>query len=237
METILEALGKKIRLYRKANGMSLEELAAKVYKSKASISKYELGQTSMDVLTLSEIAAALGVMPFQLLEADAQQQTPSPSANNPFGKINQLYLYHMVNQRLYASLLRFGHVDETGRMMVTLYHKVDDLNNVERCTTIYHGHMYNCDVVISFFLSNYHNIVENILLNVSVPTNNTSIMTGMACGLNDFLAPTAIKIVLSQKPLEKGPELYQAVSLTAENLKTAKKVNSLTLERQTDIYL
>ncbi len=237
MDTILDALGKKIRLYRKANGMSLEELASKVYKSKASISKYELGQTSMDVLTLSEIAAALGVAPFQLLETDVQQQTPSPSANHPFGKINQLYMYHMVNQHLYLSLLKFGHVDETERVNVTLYHKVDNENNVERCTTIYHGHMYSCDVVISFFLSNYHNIVENMLLNVSVPTNNTTIMTGMACGLDDFLAPKAIKIVLSQKPLKKSPGLYQAVSLTAENLKTARKVNSLIFERQTDLYL
>ena len=237
MDTIVEALGKKIRLYRKANGMSLEELAAKVYKSKASISKYELGQTIMDVPTLLDIAAALGVMPFQLLETDVQQHTPSPSANHPFGKTNQLYLYHMVKQKLYLSLLRFGYMDQTGRINVTLYHKVDELENVERCTTIYHGYMYNHDVVISFFLHNYHNTVENILLNVPIPTNNTSIMTGMACGLDDFLAPTAIKIVLSRKPIERSPELYQAVSLTAENIKSAKKTNSLTFERQTNVYL
>lgn len=235
MGTILEALGKKIRLYRKANGMSLEELAAKVYKSKASVSKYELGQTSMDILTLSEIAAALGVMPFQLLETDIQQHTSSPSANHPFGKTNQLYLYHMVNQHLYLSLLQFGYTDQTGRINVTLYHKIDDSKNVERCTTIYHGYMYNHDVVISFFLHNYHNTVENILLNVCIPTNNTSIMTGMACGLDDFLAPVAIKFVFSHKPLKKTPELYQAVSLTAENLKAAKKTNILTFERQTNI--
>ena len=33
--------------------MSLEELAAKIYKSKASLSKYELGQTTIDILTLN----------------------------------------------------------------------------------------------------------------------------------------------------------------------------------------
>lgn len=235
MDNILETLGKKIRLYRKANGMSLEELAAKVYKSKASISKYELGQTSMDVLTLSEIASALGVMPFQLLESDIPQLSSSLSANHPFGKTNQLYMYHMVNQHLYLSILKFGPTDETGQINVTLYHKIDNLKNIEQCTTIYHGYMYNHDVIISFFLHNYHNMVENILLNVAVPTNNTSIMTGMACGLNDFLAPTAIKVVLSHKPLEKSPQLYQAVSLTAGNLKAAKKTNRLTFERQTDI--
>ena len=30
-----------------------EELAAKIYKSKASLSKYELGQTTIDILTLN----------------------------------------------------------------------------------------------------------------------------------------------------------------------------------------
>lgn len=231
MDNILEALGKKIRLYRKANGMSLEELAAKVYKSKASISKYELGQTAIDIVTLSDIALALGVMPFQLLETDTQQYTPSPSVNHPFGKTNQLYLYHMVNKKLYSSLLCFGPQDQSGQMNVTLYYQVDNPENVERCNTIYHGHMYNHDIVISFFLRNYHNAVENILLNVSIPTNNTSIMTGMICGLDDTLAPTARKVILSQKPIKEGPELYQAVSLTAENIKTAKKTNSLTIGR------
>ena len=235
MNTILETLGRKIRLYRKANGMSLEDLAAKIYKIKASVSKYELGQTAMDILTLSDIATALGMMPFQLLETDVQHHaSSSSSANHPFGKTNQLYMYHMVNQKLYLSLLRFGHMEADGRVNVTLYHKIKDPQNIERCTTLYHGYMYNHDVVISFFLRNYHNTVENVLLNVAVPTNNSSIMTGMACGLDDSLAPLAIKVVLSQNTIEESPKLYQAVSLTAESIKAAKKTNCLTFERQTN---
>lgn len=116
--------------------MSLEELAAKIYKSKASLSKYELGQTTIDILTLSELASALDVMLFQLLEAETGQCVPFPSADHPFGKINQLYLYHMVDKKLYSSLLHFGPRDQEGRMNVTLYFQADDVERMNCCSTI-----------------------------------------------------------------------------------------------------
>ena len=40
---IAYAVGKQIRIYRKLSGLSQEDLAAKIFKSKSIISKYELG--------------------------------------------------------------------------------------------------------------------------------------------------------------------------------------------------
>lgn len=43
--------------------MKIVELAALLHKTGATVSKYESGQIAMDVVTLYEVAAALGVPP------------------------------------------------------------------------------------------------------------------------------------------------------------------------------
>lgn len=53
--------GMKIRMYRKNKNMTLQQLADRIHKSRASVSKYETGEVSMDIETLVEIAAAMSV--------------------------------------------------------------------------------------------------------------------------------------------------------------------------------
>ena len=53
--------GKKIRYFRTGKNMTLEELAAAVCKSKATLSKYEKGEIVIDIETLYEIADALEI--------------------------------------------------------------------------------------------------------------------------------------------------------------------------------
>ena len=64
---ISEEIGKKINIFRKKKGWTVQELGDAICKSKATVSKYEKGQISLDVDTLYDIAAALGVSPEQLL--------------------------------------------------------------------------------------------------------------------------------------------------------------------------
>ena len=63
---IAQEIGVKIRHYRKKKGMTVEQLADAVCKSKSSISKYESGQIVMDILSLYDIACALDVKVTQL---------------------------------------------------------------------------------------------------------------------------------------------------------------------------
>ena len=60
-------IGGNIRTYRRANRMTLSELAERINKSKATVGKYEQGAIALDMDTLYEIAAALRVSPFQLM--------------------------------------------------------------------------------------------------------------------------------------------------------------------------
>ena len=47
--------GERIRMYRKMKSMTLQQLADRIHKSRASVSKYENGEIAMDIETLGEI--------------------------------------------------------------------------------------------------------------------------------------------------------------------------------------
>ena len=61
MSKISEHVGGRIRTFRKQQGMTLQKLADKIHKSRASLSKYENGEITLDIETLYEISEALGV--------------------------------------------------------------------------------------------------------------------------------------------------------------------------------
>ena len=66
-KNIQQYVGENIRKFRLAHGLTLDEVAARIYKSKSTVSKYENGTISLDIATLEDIANALDVLPAQLL--------------------------------------------------------------------------------------------------------------------------------------------------------------------------
>lgn len=68
----------KLREYRKARGLTQQQLAEKVGVSNVSLSNYERGTQMPDILTLTKIANALGVSTDALLGL-----TTSPDSNPP----------------------------------------------------------------------------------------------------------------------------------------------------------
>lgn len=90
--------GMKIRMYRKNKNMTLQQLADRIHKSRASVSKYETGEVSMDIETLVEIAAALDVSPGRILDIPTEdEETTSvktaPVGMSPFFRASRLYFY------------------------------------------------------------------------------------------------------------------------------------------------
>lgn len=75
MNEINVYIGGQIRKYRKANSMTLQQLADVIHKSRATVCKYENGEISIDIATLYEISQALQVSFGQLTSYQ-----PHPSA-------------------------------------------------------------------------------------------------------------------------------------------------------------
>lgn len=91
-------IGGQIRKYRKANGMTLQQLADVIHKSRATVCKYENGEISIDIATLYEISQALQVS-FGQLTSYQPTLPPSPPPTvgtlqrSPFFQAKRLYFY------------------------------------------------------------------------------------------------------------------------------------------------
>ena len=96
MSLISQEIGKKIRLYRKRSHWTIEELAVHIYKSKATVSKYERGEIAIDIETLYDIAEALRVSIDDLLYRDAQKAPTAFWEDVPtfFKHVSRLFYYY-----------------------------------------------------------------------------------------------------------------------------------------------
>ena len=56
-----ETIGSRIARFRKANGMTQEDLANKVFVTNKAVSKWEKGQSFPDIALFDPLAEALGV--------------------------------------------------------------------------------------------------------------------------------------------------------------------------------
>jgi len=225
---VMEHVGSRIRLYRKNSGLSLAELAEKICKSKASVSKYEQGKVAVDIVTMFDIASALNITPFQLLDYTAAGAGIQPPTVAPFGKIDTMHLYHMREKKIFHSLMKIYQDEAGGQTHATLFYKIKDTQDYGHCSCIYHGNMYSHELLLSFILRNYHNPVENILLNFSIPMRNTTVLTGMICGLSaNSLVPVGHKILLSKEELSVNEELETELTIPHDSYKEMRRTNTL----------
>ena len=95
MNEILIEIGKKIKMYRKKQKMTLDDLSKVIFKSKATVSKYENGEISIDIETLYDIAKALSINVEQLLYTPVNKSEMSDTSKIPlfFRGLSTFYGY------------------------------------------------------------------------------------------------------------------------------------------------
>ena len=92
-ESITKEVGSRIRYARKSRGMSMDELAQAIYKTRSAISKYENGQISLDIATLYDIANALKISIYDLLHRNTPDINQEYNAEVPaFSVVSPSYI-------------------------------------------------------------------------------------------------------------------------------------------------
>ena len=112
-------IGENIKKIRLARGLSLEDVASRIYKSKSTVSKYERGSIAIDIATLEDIAEVLDVHPAQLL------MTPSPEKRAPLTQLSldevYMFSYDGKEKRIIKSVIERYQTDESNRFSIHLY--------------------------------------------------------------------------------------------------------------------
>ena len=240
MSKINQHIGSRIRSFRKAQNLTLQQLADMIHKSRASLSKSENGEITLDVETLYDISQALGVEMNRLTDFEGTKPTPLPIPTtgvnrSPFYQADRLYFYFYDGR---YNRLKDG--------IITIHKRDDDNGNHEATLTIsavtptgrssdiyYSGKVVYSDMLIRFSFVNQYNTLEEDLLYIFNPLELRDFTEGLLCGISSAdLMPCAFKCLVTLTPQEPTEELKQHLLITPKELRRWQKLNMLIVDNR-----
>lgn len=220
-------IGKNIRTYRKLQHMTQQELADKLHKSLACISKYEKGIVSLDIYTLHEIAGILG-LPLQMLlpKDDEPGLSNQAAAQLPdFFRRSPIYAYCIRSNR--NEIVAMAIDVQPAPLQTTIYCDLRDPADYRTSRYIMFGTTMCSDLTVQIFCS-------NPLLNgdfLLIGCNKHALTCDDHICFNATLTPSfyyrASKIYLSQEPVKDLLSLFPILSINKDNIASLKRTNHL----------
>lgn len=228
-------IGSRIRSYRKQRKLTLQQLADIIHKSRASVSKYETGEITLDIETLYEISRALDVSLYQLTDYQPQEETlPTCSfgrtQHSPFFQASQLYFYFYDGRyhRLKDGIIHIHKTeDPTGSCEASM--SISSISPSGRSSGIhYTGKVVYSDMLIRFSFVNRYNALEEDLLYIFNPLELRDYTEGLLCGISSVdLMPCAFKCLVTLNPQEATEDLKKHLLFTGPELRRWQKMNML----------
>ena len=240
MESITARVGASIREARRARGMTLAQLAQAIHKSRASVSKYENGEITLDVQTLYEIGRALHVPPAQLLGDGGQEEAPprpiaGSAGQSPFFQADRLYFYFYDGryQRLKTGVIHVHKDEGKGgdyRASLSISAVTPAGCSSEIC---YSGKVVYSDMLIRFSFVNQYNTLEEDLLYIFNPLERRDMTGGLLCGIfSADLMPCAFRCLVTLTPREPTEEFISSLMITKKELRRWQKLNMLIVDNR-----
>ena len=241
MENINQYIGSKIRNYRKMKKMTIQQLADVIHKSRATVSKYETGEITLDVSTLWDIATALDVDFSQLTDYQPVQElgstvlaAPLYEGESPFFRADHLYFYYYDGRydRLKEAIIPIhkSRVCADGTCETSMSIRATTAAG-RSSETQYTGTVLYSDMLIRFSFSNRHNKLEQDLLYIFNPMELRNYTEGLLCGIsNADLMPCAFKCIVTLAPCTDHQMLRQQLQISAKELRRWKKLNMLIVD-------
>ncbi|MFV0314680.1 MAG: helix-turn-helix domain-containing protein [Anaerotignum sp.] len=231
MKEVSIHVGKRIRLYRKMKNYTIETFAVLINKSKATISKYENGDISIDIETLFSIAHALDISINQLVDYEEPishgEIKDEHLAKKTMRKIlYYLYFYDGRRSRIIKNVIEVQGGAEDGICNANFYADLEDYSNYYDCKYFYRGTMRRFDAFTHFNFENQNNKVEQVFMYAINSFTHNPRMFGLFSGLSIHpILPVSFKILLSPEIVEESEEMKEQLIMTKEDIKNIKKMN------------
>lgn len=231
MNQIEKQIGYRIRMFRKLQGLSVEQLGAAIGKSKATVYKYESGLIPVSVDTLFDIAEALKIAPTYFFDTPSASVKKNPKVGL-FDK-GRLYAYYFdgrIRQVVRSLLTFYPDADEGEGYRATFYMHLHDFSKPEYSRYIYSGKLTSHEMVSYFILENLTLPIETFVIEVLHPLQTNLNTWGLFLGISDQpLTPMATKILFSKVPLTQQELQTYPLMFTKEELKSIREKNAILL--------
>lgn len=228
-------VGRQIHKYRRANGMTLQQLADAIHKSRATVCKYENGEISIDIETLYEISQALQVSFAQLASYQPPVPPPAPPVagsiqRSPFFQARRLYFYFYDGRyhRLKDGVIDVREQAEQPGTYMASFTLCSVSGNGCSSESYYTGDVVYSDMLIRFTFVNQLNPLEEDLLYIFNPLEMRDFTDGLLCGISSAdLMPCAFRCLVTLNPQPLDESLRQRLLLSKQELRHWARLNML----------
>lgn len=227
-------VGKRVRIFRRNRKMTLEELAAVVHKSKATLSKYEKGEISMDIDTLCELAQALRVRVEQLLYSPPAAVASPEREIMPafFQRLSHFYayLYDGRNGQLNRSAFDVFSRLDGNRYKIAMYMNFSDIGHYQLAENTYWGYIEHFDTLSLIELTHQNTPTEKASIQILASFLDAETKWGLWNGVSSRpVMPVAMKMLFSKKPLQEDAELIKRLRISKEDIRRIRYYNMFTV--------
>ena len=220
--------GQNLKKYRKLKGLSQDNIAMILEKTKATISKYENGDLLMNAEDISKVCDELGIYSSDLFEQE-YKNINKENNRNPF-KSNKLYCY------FYAYNYKTKQY-EKGKYILDIVERPDFVRvnfYIPDDNKIYLRGYMQSDKAVSFIaLENYepnNARLEHALIEINIVNGVNNLMLGTYVGSNAQYIPSIRKCYFSQKDVEFTDEMLENLKPSASDIQMLKESNALYLD-------
>lgn len=224
-------IGSRIKLYRKQQKMTLDALAARINRSKATVSKYERGEIVLDVETLREIAEALHI-PLHCLTEMPEEKSCGWSEMPKFNLPSRLYFYIYRDRGICDIACSYlDLIIQSGDCHAVLYFDSTP-QSPQKTNQIYIGEAFVTDTTFSLLVTNYQNKLDQMYFTSSRPyINKKDCFVGFWIGLTfENVAPVCMKAVISEMPIEDSKTINDLLKVTQGEIAYFRKKNKFLLQ-------
>ncbi|MGH1803383.1 helix-turn-helix domain-containing protein [Enterococcus gallinarum] len=228
MTQISKEIGLKMRTFRKKKGLTINDLAIILCKSKATVSKYERGEITIDIDTLYEIAVALSVDIEQLLVSQRKKIISEQKIYNPafFTGVNQFYsyLYDGRANKLIRCVFDLIPTDTTNK--VYMYMNFENYDQYQDCENTYYGTIEHYDALTNIFMRNQDTYMEQVTVSILASFLDSSTKWGLFFGISSRpMMPIAVKMLFSRTILKENDALINNLKISKEDIRLLKHYN------------
>ena len=222
--------GERIKNYRIQKGLSQENLAYSLNKSKATISRYEKGEILPNAKDISLICEVLGIYEAELYQSNENIGTmQQDKSKNPFGT-NKLYVYFNAYNFRTKKFAPDKYILELEQKQDICRTRFVDFHDGR----IYsEGYLIRNDEIVFSVMENYKPTSSKIdvcVIEINICNGIEGLMLGGYFGINTKSEPSLRKCYFSKKNIDFTNEMIENLKLNEYEKEILNKQNALYLD-------
>jgi transcriptional regulator with XRE-family HTH domain len=226
MDSYSAYVGTRIKHFRKAQNLTIEDLARIINKSKSAVSKYENGQISIDIETLKDIADALKINVSQIIYYTPRENLELTYQSKLFNGAEKLYIYYCNRNRLIKCFLQLHYDEINDETKAWYYLDLENYSSYIDSKYAYTGNIISYESLTYFMLQNNTSPLERIYLCVHNPLGKNTYTVGLATGIHvESMSPLAMRILVSKSPIKDEQFINDILKITKEDIKYLKETS------------